>query len=316
MRKEKKREKEKKRAYLHKEFQRNEIEIVHAQQSIDALYAKLACIGTGIKVILTFHGYDYIENTLGRIVLKYIISRTDRNLFVSKNQCQYYQDKYKLDPNYQEVVYNGISFDKLEQKTNSNSKTANIRKELKLDDCTLLLGMVGNFNQVRDQMTICRFIDLLNAEGVNFKFIFIGKKVEGCENLYNDCIQYIHDKDLDSKVHFLGVRNDVPEILPYLDAFIYSTNHDTFGIAVVEAMALGLPVFVNDWEVMCEITDNGIHANLYKTKDENDLLQHFLLFLQNKEEYIARAKDAIIYVNQKFSIEKHINNLKTLYGSL
>lgn len=59
------------------------------------------------------------------------------------------------------------------------------------------------------------------------------------------------------KVHFMGPRSDVPELLASWDAFLYSTDHDTFGIAVVEAIAAGLPTFVNDWEVMkLQITAN------------------------------------------------------------
>ena len=98
--------------------------------------------------------------------------------------------------------------------------------------------------------------------------------------MYDECVTYCQQNSLLDKVSFLGSRDDVPTILQQLDAFVYATDHDTFGIGVVEAMAVGIPVFVNDWEVMTEITDNGKFATLYKSKDEKDLLRHFLLFLQ------------------------------------
>lgn len=294
------------------------ITVAHAQQPIDALYARLACIGTGVKVVLTFHGYDFTDKSFARWVLKSIIGCTARNIYVSDTQRKYYQEKYKLKPAKQAVVYNGISFDKLDthQMTQSHQMISNLRSELKLSPDTLLMGSVGNFNAVRDQFTICKFLKLLNDNGIDFHFVFAGKRIESMPELYDCCVNFCRDNGLEKKVFFLGVRNDVPVILSQLDAFVYSTNHDTFGIAVVEAMAVGIPVFVNDWGVMTEITTGGKYATLYKTKDEQDLLREFMLFLQNREQYRQQAGRAADYVRSKFTIEKHIANLKIVYSDV
>ena len=68
-------------------------------------------------------------------------------------------------------------------------------------------------------------------------------------------LKYCEDNNLDN-VYFLGGRGDVPALLKVMDGFVYSSVHDTFGIAVVEAMAAGLPVVVNDYEVMKEVCGN------------------------------------------------------------
>jgi glycosyltransferase involved in cell wall biosynthesis len=296
-----------------------QIEIVHAQQPIDAFYAYMACFGLKIKCVLTFHGYDFTEKALGKHILNFIIRKTDRNIFVSDTQRQYYEKKYKLDSNKQKVVYNGISFEKLgltPDQTLSRPLDANLRNELNLTQDTLLIGAVGNFNEVRDQMTTCRFLKLLSDQQLDFHFVFVGKRVENSPNLYDNCVDYCIQNKLIKRVSFLGVRNDVPQILKELEAFVYSTDHDTFGIALVEAMAVSIPVFVNDWGVMQEITALGKYASLYKTKDETDLLRQFLLFLQNKPAHQQKAKNAAEYVCKKFSIENHIHQLKGLYSSL
>lgn len=209
-------------------------------------------------------------------------------------------------------MYNGINFSKFETPLNLNAKI-NLRKELKVQDSTLLMGMVGNFNEGRDQLTICRFLNLLNEQAVDFHFVFVGKRVESTAQRYDDCVSFCQKNNLSERVTFAGVRNDVPAFLSELDAFIYSTEHDTFGIAVVEAIASGAQVFVNDWEVMNEITEEGKLALIYKTKDENDLLEKFMLFLQQKDEYVRKAKVSAEIVREKYSIEKHIENLKSVY---
>jgi len=294
---------------LRKLLKKEHIKIIHAHQNIDALYAYLSCLGTGIKIVLTFHGYDNLYLKKKNKFSDFISKRTDRNFFVSQSQKDYYLKKYGLNPAKQTVVYNGIYFEKIDKV--AVFEPLEFRKKT-----DLLLGSVGNFNSGRDQMTICHFLALLNAKNIDFQFVFVGAKVTNQAHLYDDCVSFCKENNLLEKVHFLGSRNDVIAILKQLDIFIYSTSHDTFGIAVIEAIAAKTPVFVNDWAVMKEITDNGKFATLYKTKNENDLLQKFLLFLHNRDKYAENAKKSSIAVRKNFSIENHIKNLDTQYRLL
>ena len=310
---------------LRRILQDQNIKLVHAQQPLDALLAWIATTGLDMKIILTLHGYDLQESSLGKMILSFILKRTDTNIYVSNTQREYYKKKYRLDENKQRVVYNGISFKKFDgvksatthsmTSSHTMSKEDILRDELKLTPETILFGTVGNFNNVRDQLTICRFLKLLKKEDVSFHFVFVGKKVNNSADLYDDCVNYCLQNNLLENVSFLGSREDVPAILSQLDAFVYATDHDTFGIGVVEAMAVGIPVFVNDWQVMSEITDSGKYATLYKTKDEQDLLRQFLLFLQDKTDFLTKAANASSFVRHKYSIEKHIERLKKIYNN-
>jgi len=310
---------------LRKILTNQNIECVHAQQPLDALLTWIATPGLRIKIILTLHGYDLQESRLSKLILSFILKRTDTNIYVSNAQRAYYQKKYKLSDNKQRVVYNGISFNKFDKtksasthsmtSSHSMSKENLLRDELKLTPDTMLFGTVGNFLPGRDQLTICKFLKLLRIERSLFHFVFVGKRIESSANLYDDCVNYCRQNNLLGNVSFLGGREDVPGILSQLDAFVYATDHDTFGIGVVEAMAVGIPVFVNDWMVMSEITDEGKYATLYNTKDEQDLLRHFLLFLQDKTSYLTKAANASSFVRHKYSIEKHIEKLKKIYNN-
>lgn len=294
---------------LRKFIKSNDIDILHSQQPIDAFLGLIASIGLKKKHVLTFHGFDFDQN---KLLVSFIIHRTDLNIFVSNYQKSYYSQKYDLNPEKQTVIYNGVDLDKF----NIEIKPNYLRNELNLDNNTLLLGMVGNFNQVRDQMTVCRFLKLLNNQQVDFHFVFVGKRDDNNPERFDNCIKYCTDNNLSDNVSFLGKRDDVPSILNQLDAFVYSTEHDTFGIAVVEAMAVGIPVFVNDWDVMKEITEDGTLAILYKTADESDLLNKFILFLQNNELYNQQALSASEVIKSKYTINNHINNLKQAYNQL
>ena len=296
---------------LRKLLKKEQIQIVHAQQFLDVIYAKIALLGTKIKLIQTFHGFDFGASKNSKRIMRRCAFITDCNIFVSDTQRQYYIKNYQLNPDKQQVVYNGILFSKLD----TSVATTTLPTKNELSQTNLKLCMVGNFVRVRDQYTVCEFLKQLKENNITFDFYFIGAESKTEPYQYDNCVQFCKDNSLTDCVHFLGSRNDIPAILKQMDAFIYSTDHDTFGIAVVEALAVGIPVFVNDWSVMSEITENGKYATLYKTKNAQDLSQKFMDFLQNKDSHFQKAKEAAIFVREKYSIEKHIEQLNSMYNT-
>lgn len=288
-----------------------DIDVVHAQQFIDALYALFACVGTKKKIVLSVHGFDFNFSKISLFLNWVILKLSHTNIFVSEMQCNYFIKKYKLNPRKQMVVYNGISFKKM-----YDNEFSDIREKLKLTSGELLLGTVGNFVPGRNPLFICQFLNKLHQNGFNFKFIFIGKKSETTPEIYDSCVNYVQKNNLNEKVFFLGSRNDVYALLKELDAFVYASDHDTFGIAVVEALASGIPVFVNDWGVMNEITSNGEYATLYKTGDVNDLSDKFSVFLMCVDDYTIKANRASDCVKKKYSIGSHIDSLMRVYDNI
>ncbi len=319
---------------------REQVTHVHAQQYIDGIYAHLACVGTRIQVIETFHGYDFEAGRLGRMMIRQSIRWADKVCFVSECEKKYYLQKYGLKdaPKKYFVVYNGINFEKLDRHTEdpqlprknrpadagaSKSRASASESSLsQLADAEignvshsemLKLAMVGNFVSVRSQSSLRQFLLDLHNAGVAYDFYFVGKKNEQEPWRYDECVRFCEEHGLD-EVHFLGARSDVPAILQQLDAFIYATDHDTFGIAVIEAIAAGVPTFVNDWEVMTEITQQGRLATLYKTNDIDDLLQRFMHFVEHREKSKAKALQSAKEVRELYSIETHIAHLHEVYN--
>lgn len=300
---------------LRKLLLKENITIAHAQQFIDAVYAILATIGTDIKVVQTFHGYDFGTKGLNKWLLKWSILSSDSVCFVSEAQKQYYIKKYNLKClDKLHVVYNGINFSKFDIEKQPLELPEN--KTDRPQGGRLKLGMVGNFVPVRAQSSVCQFLKGLKDRGIDYDFYFVGRKSDAEPWRYDNCVSYCEENGLKNCVHFLGARADVPQILKHVDAFVYGTDHDTFGIAVIEAVAAGLPTFVNDWEVMTEVTQNGKLATLYKTNDTEDFCEKFMDFVNNLESYKIMAVENAKIVRDIYSIEKHIERLCELYKSL
>ncbi|MDR2130918.1 MAG: glycosyltransferase family 4 protein [Odoribacteraceae bacterium] len=297
---------------LRRLLRQEKVDIVHAQHPLEAAYAWLACLATRVKVVETLHGYDFNQTRKGHRIMRWMLRRARLNIFVSETQRGYYAKKYRLRaPERQVVVYNGIHFAKIERGAGATCPVEGVEEYARPG--TWLLGMVGSFVPVRDQMTVCRFLVQLKAAGHAFHLFFVGNAdtPEG-----EACLRYCQENGLSNEVSFLGVRDDVPALLSRLDAFVYASHHDTFGIAVVEAIAAAVPVFVNDWEVMQEVTDNGTLAVLYKTGDEEDLLRHFLHFITQPDLYRERAAVAATRVREQYNIRQYVSHLYACYARM
>lgn len=287
------------------------VTIIHAQQSIDCVYAYIATLGTGIQVVETFHGYDFAASKRNKMIHALSIRWADAVCFVSKAQRDYYVEKYRIKHHEKlHVVYNGIDFDKFDV---SYPIPDFLAKKLK----KVQLAMVGNFVHVRAQNVIVKSLDILRQQGVNtFDFYFVGRRHEKEPWRYDDCVKYCEEHGLTDCVHFVGGRGDVPAILQNIDAFVYSTAHDTFGIAVVEALSVGLPVVVNDWNVMREVTRDGEWATLYKSGNSEDCAMAMRELIENIDEAKKRAEKIAPKVRQTYSIEAHIQRIGEVYSSV
>lgn len=297
---------------LRKILKENNIDLVHAQHPLDAFAAIIATIFQPIKVVITFHGFSRNKPGWYRCMLRIIFRLVSYCFFVSKSQMDHYKDKYYRNVEKKSrVIYNSIDLNKFDADAGGD-----IRKELGIPQELLILGSVGNFNTGRDQFTICKALKLLKDKNPDFAFLFIGARQKHKPELFDNCLNYCIENKIEKNVFFLGARKDVPSLLSQMDAFIYSSSHDTFGIAVIEAMISGTPVILNDWKVMLEISNNGEYAEVFKSKDPEDLSGKMIKFINNRSIFLEQAKSLKPLIRQKYDVVNYLQNLKSLYKEI
>lgn len=286
---------------LRKQLKQQQVEIIHAQNSFCAVVAILCTAFTKIKVVNTFHGFSFASAPQ---MLKRLVFRSCRRLiFVSRYEMEYYLERCQYaDKEKCHVVYNGIDFSQFELLPENTPAHTPIR-----------MCMVGSFGEGRNHLFICQALNQLKERGLAFKFYFIGGARASEQKIYDDCIKYCKEHGLESEVEFMGLRDDVPQLLTTMDAFVYATRHDSFGIAVMEAIASGLPTFVNDWGVMRELTEDGKLATLYTTENIDSISQQLEAFFGNAADFKQKAHQNALATRGNYSIEKHISNLAQIY---
>lgn len=303
-----------KTGYIHqlrKTLKQEKVDILHTQTLLNAFLGLFCVCFTHMKLVATFHGF-YLS-IKDRLITHLVMWFADAVIFVSDYQRRWYLNNVPFCNGKRcHVVYNGVDFSKFDKEYHTPDFIQEVAPVSSGD--VVKLAMVGSFVSGRSQSFLCCCLKRLRDDGVGgFQFYFVGKRSEAEPDRYDQCVRYCRENGLLDIVHFVGGRSDVPAILQHIDGFVYSTVDDTFGIAVVEAMASGIPVIVNDWDVMKEITFGGRWATLYKTNDEEDCVSKITALVCGGRHRGKNGPDTAKSVREYFSIEKHIQNLYSVY---
>lgn len=286
------------------------ITVAHTQHWLDCIYAWLATIGMRVRIVNTFHGF-YSMKGINGILCRMSIRIADDVCFVSKYERDWYQQQCRIANENSHVIYNGVDFAKLDKS----------EKVSDLESKKIKMCMVGNFMTGRDHLTLVRALAQVNnrkSKVDSFDFYFIGKRSDVAPYIYDECVRICAENKM-TNVHFLGGQSDVPALLRQMDGFVYCTNHDTFGIAVIEAMAAGLPIVVNDWLVMKEVCgeSDDNYVRYFKSKDVEDCADAVLQLLKDlskpTKEIKSRCAHNAQWARERYSIENYIATLTQIY---
>lgn len=288
-----------------------QIEVVHTNQAVEALHAYLATRGGPVKRVMTFHLCT--SDGKNKVALNLLAPRMDANVAVSREllKCLEHEAGFKTSERFH-VVHNGVDARRLEP---TGEK---LRVELGLNDGALVLGMIGNFypDARKDQLTVCRALPRVFAEVPAAHFLFIGGSFADAPQPLAECVEMCRELGVSERVHFLGKRSDIPDLLIAMDIYVQSSINESLGIAVVEAMLSGLPVVVSDIGALLEVTGEGKYAATFRTGDAADLAGKLIELCRSENRRRDLGRQGKGWATSHFSIETHIANLIKLYNQI
>jgi glycosyltransferase involved in cell wall biosynthesis len=288
-----------------------DFDIVHGYQPVDGLHLYLAARGLKrVKRVLSFQGY--VQDRRNRVASRFLAPRMDANIVVSNGLREWLAENVRLDASGFNLIYNGADPERLAPTGRS------LKRELELASDTRLIGMIGNFyrDPRKDQLTICRALPAVFAEHANVHCVFAGRIEPGAEDKMADCLNFCLENEIVDRVHFLGGRDDVPDILAELELFIFSSLHEGMPLAVAEAMLAGVPAILTDIPAHLEISAGGKFARLFPTSDHVRLAAEVIAALRDREGSRELSEAAREHAERNFSITAHLKALGLLYGSL
>jgi len=272
----------------------NRIDIIHTNDWIDSLYIVPACLGLSVIKIATVHGY---EKGWHLFVHRKILNKFHAIIAVSKSLLNNLM-KMRYNNINIFVVYN--SYD--EERFHFTKSSFLIHNPPKL-------VMVSRFDWCKQQEVVVRAVGLLKKWGIAVTLDFVG---DGIKKYVEPVKRLVTRMNLKNEIKFLGIIKDVGKILPDYDIFIMSSSRESFGLSLVEAMAVGLPVIASDIDSFREILGNGKYGILFKTGDENSLAVKIKRLIEDKYLYREMALKARERADE-FTPSNMIKKLEKIY---
>ncbi|RYY72047.1 MAG: glycosyltransferase [Chitinophagaceae bacterium] len=112
-------------------------------------------------------------------------------------------------------------------------------------------------------------------------------------------------------IRLMGRRNDIYNVLPEYDVYISPSTVEGFGIAVAEAMSVGLPVIISDIPVYREV--GGDKANYLNNTDPKTLVKIIYSILKNEIDLKKQSDENRQYARRKFSKAGYLLKLNAIY---
>ena len=180
-----------------------------------------------------------------------------------------------------------------------------------------VIGIVARLwpqKRIKDLLWVFETLKFIN---LNFHALVIG---DGPER--DDLLRYRDQWKLSDRVHFLGHRNDVPQIMPSFDVLLSCSAYEGQSNSILEAMANGVPVIATDIPGNRDLVVDGKTGLLVPDcgedfrKRRRTFVEKTLLLLENetlRKEMGLFSKNTI---EEKFSLEQMLQKHVDLYRRL
>lgn len=167
---------------------------------------------------------------------------------------------------------------------------------------------VSNFRKVKRVDDVMHVFSLVNAQKPA-KLILVG---DGPER--NNCERLCRELNLCDRVIFLGKVRDTSHVLEIADVFLLPSETESFGLAALEAMAVGVPVISSNTGGIPEVNIHDYSGFLSDVGDVDDMAKNTLKLLEdeNLKKFKLNAKER----SKAFGLDTLLPKYEDIYLNL
>ena len=239
-------------------------------------------------------------------VQRFAWSRVDRVLSVSSRLAERLSATAGFPLERVQVIRNGVDLARLQSGDREGA-----RRALGLTNDALVFGTVGRLVPVKDQASLLRAARVVHEAGVQATLL-----IAGDGPLLGDLQGLARTLGIEDRVRFLGLRNDIEQVLAALDVFALSSTSEGLSNTLVEAMAAGLPVVATRVGGADEIVVEGETGLLVPPSSPEALGSAIASLLAHPSRRAALAQAGRARAAAQFSVESMVAGYEGLYRAL
>jgi L-malate glycosyltransferase len=287
----------------------NNIDIVHAHVARDYFPASLACrISKTPKFVLTRHVL-FPMKTFYRFVLKNL----GKGIAVSKSVEANLQ---KIFPKEKIVtISNGVNTENISDEKRQKYRES-FRFEHDISSDNFVIGTVGELKQLKGQEDFVLAAQIVAKKYPKAFFVIVGKDNSVKKDFRQELKRLVKVFGLEDRFLWLDWVDDTTHLLNGLDLFVSASHTESFGLAIVEAMANKTCIVATKTEGAKEILQDNKTAMLCEIKNPVELSEKIIDLIENTEKHQYLTENAQIIVKERFNLQKMIDETEKVYFSL
>ena len=178
------------------------------------------------------------------------------------------------------ALENSVDFEKFSDVTISREQA---RKRISVPDDAFIFGTIGRLAPTKGQSYLIQAFAKVKQQLPKSRLLIVGTG-----RLANSLMAEAEKTGFGESINFLGHRDDIPSILKGLDVFILPSVAEAFGLALAEAMSVGIPCISTEVGGIPEVTNGGETCILVPPKDSEVLAQAMINLARTPREQIER----------------------------
>ncbi len=291
-------------------YKKEKFDIVHCHTPMGGIIARMAAVFfPKIKVIYTVHGFHFFKGASKKNFIIYktaekILARRTDALVTINNEDYEAAKQFRLHKNGEVYHINGVGVD-----TNRiYSACAPDRKELGIPDNAFVVLTVAELIRRKNYPTAIKAF--AKADIPNAYYIICGNVISDGNSEINELKRLVEELDISDRVVFTGYRRDVPEIIKASDVFLFTSYQEGLSIAIIEAMAGGLPIVASRIRGNTELVDdNGFLCDCEDVDGFAEALKTLYGDKEKREAMAVRSSE----LSKKYDVEKSIDVMGRIY---
>ncbi len=286
------------------------VHLIHTQgpASLDML----ACLGgsyAGLPVIITRPVMieDQITYSPALRRLYSLVDRTTtlrlvrRVIAVSQKGYQHLRDYCGIEERRLQRIYNGINLCRFEIRQHNENRGESNRPPV-------VIGMVAQLFPPKGWPDFIEAIARLRDQGDNVFGLIVG------EGELRDALEAdVANRGLHANIEFTGFREDVARIYHRMDLLLFTTHREGLSVAVIEALASGLPIIATDVGGIREQVEEGRNGHIVEVGDLDQIVQHCTRLIRDPVRRAAMGFASRAIAVERFSEQRMLKEYVSCY---